>query len=185
MDLNIYQLKIELSGSKPKIWRRVLLPSNMEFEDLHYVIQMVMGWENGHLHQFRKDKLRYQLLDEEDEFLDNGETIDYSEMPISDLLIKEKDKIIYDYDFGDSWEHDVCLEKILAYDTSKKYPFCIKGKNACPPEDCGGIWGYYRILDVLKDPKHEDYSDYSEWYGDIDPEYFDVDDVNQELWEIV
>ena len=187
MDNNIYPIKIELRGSKPKIWRRVLVPSNMGLEELHYIIQIVMGWENAHLHQFTKDGAFY-LPEEEVE--DAGSfsmrnIVDYTDVLISSVLVNAKDKMVYEYDFGDSWKHDVKLEKILPYDLSKKYPACVKGKNACPPEDCGGIWGYYALLEVLKDSKHEEYKEYSEWYEDLDSELFDVDMINKKLWRIV
>lgn len=187
MNNNIYQIKIELKGSKPKIWRRVLMPSNTGLEDLHYIIQYVMGWENAHLHQFTKDRLCY-LPEEEVEGAGSfsmRNNVDYTDVLISTVLVNAKDKIVYEYDFGDSWEHDVKLEKILPYDSSKQYPVCVKGKNACPPEDCGGIWGYYALLDILNNPNHEDHKGYSEWYEDIDPGFFDVDMINKKLWRIV
>ena len=183
MNNDIYQIKIELKHSKPKIWRRVLVPSNMGLEDLHYIIQKVMGWENCHLHQFMKNNTCY-LPEEEAE--DAGpfsrrKIVDYTDVLISTVFENVKDKIEYEYDFGDSWEHHVTLEKILPYDSSKQYPICIKGKNACPPEDCGGIWGYYNVLETLNDPKHENYEDYKYWYGNIDTEKFDLDEINARL----
>jgi hypothetical protein len=111
--------------------------------------------------------------------LDN---VDYKNMKISYLLKKEKDKIVYEYDFGDGWEHDVLLEKILPADEKLKSPVCLAGKMACPPEDCGGVWGYADLLEILKNPKHEEYDSYMDWLGgEFDPEHFDKEAVNKIL----
>ena len=110
------------------------------------------------------------------------DNVDYKKMKISDLLKKEKEKIVYEFDFGDGWEHDVLLEKILPGDEKFKFPICLAGKMACPPEDCGGVWGYADLLEILKNPKHEEYDSYMEWLGgEFDPEYFDKDEVNKML----
>jgi hypothetical protein len=112
----------------------------------------------------------------------NINNIDYKKIKISDLLKKEKDKIVYEYDFGDGWEHDVLLEKILPGDEKLKFPVCLEGKMACPPEDCGGVWGYSDLLEILKQPKHEEYDSYIEWLGgEFDPEHFDKEAVNRIL----
>jgi hypothetical protein len=183
MHQQIYQIKITLKGSKPPIWRRVLLPSETSLSDLHYTIQIVMGWENAHLHQFIKDRTFYAEKMEEDDFWDMGNNVDYTGMKISDLLKKEKDKMVYEYDFGDGWEHDVVLEKILPADEKIKHPVCIKGKMNCPPEDCGGIWGYYELLNILNNPKHPQHKELFEWMGEekFDPEYFNLEKVNKYL----
>jgi len=98
------------------------------------------------------------------------------------LLKKEKDSLIYEYDFGDSWEHKIILEKILPYDASLKVPSCIKGKRACPPEDCGGIWGYQNLVEIIKDPSHPEHEEMLEWLGgEFDPEYFDMNETNRML----
>jgi len=181
----IYQIQIALKGSKPKIWRRVLVPSDTSLVDLHYIIQIAMGWENAHLHQFIKGRTYYAEKMEDDDFWDMGNNVDYSDMKVSDLLKKEKDKMVYEYDFGDGWEHNVVLEKILPADKDMEYPVCIKGKMNCPPEDCGGIWGYYELLEILNDPKHPDHKQMFEWMGEeeFDPEYFDLKEVNDHLHE--
>jgi hypothetical protein len=111
--------------------------------------------------------------------LDN---VDYKNMKISYLLKKEKDKIVYEYDFGDGWEHDVLLEKILPADEKFKSPVCLAGKMACPPEDCGGVWGYADLIEILKNPKHEEYDSYMDWLGgEFDPGHFDKEAVNKIL----
>ncbi len=179
----VYQIQIALNGSNPKIWRRVLVPSDMLLSDLHKVIQTVMGWTNSHLHQFIKDKTFYLLKRDDNDFWGEMNDIDYSDIKISDLLKKEKDKMVYEYDFGDSWEHNIILEKINTADENETLPICLTGKNSCPPEDCGGILGYENMLEILKDPDHEDHEDYVEWLGEAehDPSYFDKDLINKML----
>ncbi|HDJ33549.1 MAG TPA: plasmid pRiA4b ORF-3 family protein [Bacteroidetes bacterium] len=184
MSAKIYQIQIALKGIKPKIWRRLLVPSDLLLSDFHKVIQTSMGWTNSHLHQFIKDNTFYSARMQDDDFWDEMDNVDYKNMKLSDLLKKEKEKMVYEYDFGDGWEHDIILEKILPVDKNTKYPVCLAGKMSCPPEDCGGVWGYADMLEILKDPDHEEYETYVEWLGgEFDPEYFDKDLVNQLLME--
>lgn len=179
-----YQVKITLQDSKPSIWRRVLIPSDLSLPDFHKVIQTTMGWTNSHLHHFAKNRTYYSP-DMEDESLwdeEDDDDLDYSKFKISDLLKKTKDKMKYEYDFGDGWEHVVVLEKIEDERMDIKDVTCLAGENNCPPEDCGGIWGYYNLLEILKDPEHEEYEEYSDWLGDeFDPTYFDIEEVNDML----
>lgn len=178
----IYQVQIALKGFKPKVWRRLLIPSNLLLSDFHKIIQTSMGWTNSHLHQFIKNRTFYTEKVQDDDFWDEMNNVDYENIKISDLLKKEKDKIIYEYDFGDCWEHDIILEKILPLDANTKYPLCLTGKMNCPPEDCGGIWGYSDMLEILQKPDHEEYESYIEWLGEkFDPEYFNKDEVNELL----
>jgi hypothetical protein len=119
---------------------------------------------------------------EDNEFWDVSTNFDYQKIALSELLYKEKDRMAYEYDFGDSWEHEVVLEKILPISKGPFYPVCIKGKGACPPEDCGGVWGYADMLEILKQPDHEEYQSYIDWIEeDFDPDYFSLDEVNEEL----
>jgi len=180
MTKKIYQIKIALKESKPKIWRRLLVPSDLLLSHFHEVIQVAMGWTNSHLHQFIKNKTFYTEKMIGDDLWDEMGNVDYSGMKISDLLKKEKDKIIYEYDFGDSWKHDITLEKIEESEINDYRPICLTGKNNCPPEDCGGIWGYNDMLEILKQPDHEEYEEYVEWLGEeYDPEYFDKNEINK------
>jgi hypothetical protein len=180
MTKTTYQIQIALKGSKPKIWRRVLIPSDMLLSDFHYVIQVVMGWTNSHLHEFIHHGISY--TEPHDEMLDDLDAVDYTEIRTSDLLEKEKDTFIYEYDFGDSWEHQIVLEKVLPATGDTQLPVCLEGKMNCPPEDCGGVWGYAELVEILKQPEHEEYESYIEWLdGEFDPEYFDKDAVNQAL----
>jgi hypothetical protein len=177
---SIYQIKISLIGVKPPIWRTVLVPSNLGLAAFHEVIQHTMGWENYHLHQFVVNNIFYGIPD--DDF--GMEIEDETKYKISHLLKKEKDTITYEYDFGDSWEHKILLEKILPYDSKTALPVCIKGKRACPPEDCGGIWGYEELLETISDAKHPEHESMLEWLGgEFDPEEFDLEQINKDLAE--
>ncbi len=183
---SIYQIKISLKRSEPKIWRKILIPSDLLLEDFHKIIQTTMGWENSHLHQFIKNNFFYLAPHDDDDMWDEMDSLDYKKekIKVSKLLIAEKDKITYEYDFGDGWEHEITLDKILPFDNKIKYPICIGGKMKCPPENCGGVWGYSHLLYVLKQPKHPEYKDFKEWYGkDFDPEYFDKKEINDFLAE--
>lgn len=180
--MRIFQIQIALKGFRPKIWRRILVPENVLLPDFHKIIQTTMGWTNSHLHHFVKGRSYYVHKTEDDVFVGNNSDIDYAKIKISDLLSFEKDKIIYEYDFGDDWEHDIVLEKILPYDNKLVYPICVKGKMNCPPEDCGGVLRYAYMLEVIKDPEHEDYEELRDWLGEeFDPEFFDIDTVNELL----
>ena len=177
---NIYQIKISLSGAKPPIWRTVLVPSNLKLAAFHDVIQVAMGWTDSHLHQFVANNVFYGIPD--DDF--GMEMEDESKYKLSHLFKKEKDTIIYEYDFGDSWEHKLLLEKILPDDGKTALPVCIKGKRACPPEDCGGIWGYEELLETILDTNHPEHADMLEWLGEeFDPEEFDLEQINKDLAE--
>jgi len=172
MTKEIYQIQICLKRYKPKIWRRILVPPELLLPDLHRIIQTTMGWTNSHLHQFVKDETFYQERTDDNEFWDEQKDVDYRNTKISELLKHEKEQIIYEYDFGDGWDHDIILEKTLPFDDKTEYPVCLVGKLNCPPEDCGGPWGYSNMLEILKQPDHEEYE-----------LYFNKDEVNDILKE--
>lgn len=175
-----YQLKITLLGSEPSIWRQILVPSNIELIVLHDVIQVTMGWFDSHLHMFIKDKILF--VDEPDEYF-NAEAHDELDYTLHQLLKKTNDAIVYEYDFGDGWQHKIQLEKILPYDPKKKLPTCLDGARACPLEDSGGIASYQHILEVINQPNHPEYEDIIEWYADeltsLKPDIFNKDSVNK------
>ncbi len=178
---SVYQLKISLKYAKPAIWRRLLVSSNIELEALHGVIQATFDWTDSHLYQFVDGRTFYQPEAEDDEF-PSMKMVDTAGVHLSDLLRTKKDKIVYEYDFGDSWEHEVLLEKVLPADPNQALPLCVSGKRACPPDDCGGISGYYQMLETLADPDSEEAEELLEWLdGPIDPEAFDLDKVNTRL----
>lgn len=182
MAVQIYQLKIELKYITPKIWRRILVYDDVMLSDFHKIIQSSMGWENAHLHKFVKNNRTYIMPDEE--FNTGSRCIDYRVVTLNDLLKKENDLLEYEYDFGDSWKHDIILEKILPHDKMKYYPVCIDGERNCPPEDCGGFPGYKHLLSVISDPSNEEYEFMKEWVGEeYDPEYFDPELICEILEE--
>nr|VFJ86440.1 MAG: pRiA4b ORF-3-like protein [Candidatus Kentron sp. H]VFJ88317.1 MAG: pRiA4b ORF-3-like protein [Candidatus Kentron sp. H]VFJ95545.1 MAG: pRiA4b ORF-3-like protein [Candidatus Kentron sp. H] len=175
-----YQLKIGLKGSKPPIWRRILVVSTVRLSELHSIIQIVMGWKNRHLHQFVLGGERYGGAPDPDFGLEG--MLDGSQYRLDQLLSQEKVSMIYEYDFGDGWEHKITLEKTLPFDPKATLPVCIKAKGACPPEDIGGMGGYYEFLEALNDPAHPEHEDYKEWVGvDFDPDAHDRDAVNRRL----
>jgi hypothetical protein len=178
----IYKLKITLKYIKPPIWRRILVKSNILLHDLHKIIQTTMGWTNSHLHQFAHNRNFYSSPDF-NEFDELG-LIDYSKIRLNKLLTTEKHQMIYEYDFGDGWEHAIVLEKILSIDPDVKYPLCLDGKRNCPPEDCGGPGGYEKLLNTIKNPEDEEYESMIEWLGKgFDPEEFDKGEINEMLKE--
>lgn len=177
----IYQLKVTLRGSRPPIWRRVLVPGKFSLHKLHQVVQLVMGWTDSHLHQFIIDGQYYSIPSPED-----FEPVrDERRHSLSQIATREKRKFFYEYDFGDSWEHVIVVEKILSPESGFKYPACIKGKRACPPEDVGGLWGYGTFLEAIGDPHHEEHDSYLEWVGgDFDPEACNIGEINQALAQV-
>jgi hypothetical protein len=180
----IFQLKVALKDSDPLIWRRTLVPSDLTLEKLHKVLQTAMGWTNSHLHQFIKEDMYYSIRMADDMDWDDAMNVDYRkpQLKVSDLLKEEGDAMVYEYDFGDGWEHDVVLERVLEEQMEKAYPVCVAGRMHCPPEDCGGIGGYAQLLSIIRDPKHPEREDYLEWLGgEFDPESFDRDTVNVRL----
>jgi len=137
-----------------------------------------MGWFNCHLHQFVVDGEYYSIPSPED----FEPVIDERRFTLEKIAPSVKRKFIYEYDFGDSWEHEVVVEKIISPEVSEKYPQCIQGKGACPPEDVGGVWGYESFLEAIEDPKHEEHDSYLEWVGGaFDPKAFDLYGTNQAL----
>ncbi|MBK1720295.1 plasmid pRiA4b ORF-3 family protein [Thiocystis violacea] len=177
----IYQLKIGLVGAKPPIWRRLLILDATPLPVVHRAIQVAMGWTDSHLHQFMMGGEYFGIPDPEFGF---EEILDENRYQLAQLLRAEKDSMIYEYDFGDGWRHKITLEKVLPLDPDAVLPRCLKGKGACPPEDVGGIWGYYGFLEALADKNHPEHENYLEWIGgDFDPDSFDIDQVNALLFE--
>lgn len=176
----IYQLKILLVDSEPEIFRQVLVASDTRLDLLHQIIQNAMGWTDTHLHEFRIKGVSYADQDPEME-MDDSE--DEGAVSLQEVAPRVRSVIQYCYDFGDDWEHKITVEKIFEDDERYNgYPICIEGRYASPPEDSGGIYGYYENLEVLKDPNREEYDDVLEWMGDdFDPDEFDIEEVNRLL----
>lgn len=189
----VFQLKIVLENSKPPIWRRVLVPSELTLWELHHVIQRAMGWHNEHLYQFvvgtRQEGLRYYgdtVAFEMDLWLQaQGEFMDDGKVRLDHLLVDEKDWIRYIYDMGDSWQHRITLETIQVKPLQQaRIPRCIGGRRACPPEDSGGMPGYERALMIQADPAHPEHGDIMEWLeGPIDPAAFDCEAADAAVQE--
>lgn len=180
---NIYQIKVTLLGTKPPIWRRLLVPASMTLAKLHDVLQTAMGWAGGHMHEFRTADRHFGIPDPEDRSM-GMQVENERSIRLSSVLRRAGAKLIYTYDFGDNWEHSVVLEKLLPAQLSLdlEYPICIDGKLACPPDDCGGIPGYYELIEALADPEHDRHEEISEWISDgFDPQAFSVENVNRML----
>lgn len=172
----IYQIKITLRDSKPPIWRRVELPAAITLSQLHQVIQAAMGWYDSHLHQFVVGEDYYGVPDPED----FREVRDERRVKFNQILTEPKQKLVYEYDFGDNWQHIVLLEKIVSPEPGVTYPRCTAGKRACPPEDVGGVWGYDSFLEAIRDPANPEHEEMLDWVGgEFDPEEFDLDEVNR------
>jgi hypothetical protein len=174
----VYQLKITLDHSKPPIWRRVLVPGAYTLGDLHRIIQIVMDWLGYHLHEFTIAGVRYGDPDDA-EWEEVESEYDYR---LDEVITAPKMRFRYLYDFGDSWDHRILVERIVPPEPGVEYPVCTKGALAAPPDDVGGIWGYYALLEALEDPEaHPDLGDRREWLGEFDPEAFDLEAINRRL----
>ena len=176
MTKKIYQLKVTLRGIRPPIWRRLEVQGDTTLGRLHDILQIAMGWTDSHMHQFVGEGRRYGVADPDLEL----DLEDEDKTRLDQVLRKPKDQTVYAYDFGDGWRHDVVVEKVLpAVSGSGPYPVLTGGRRACPPEDCGGVTGYYRLLGVLADPNHPEHEELLEWSGgEYDPEKFDAQEFN-------
>lgn len=173
----LYQFKITLLEIAPPIWRRIQV-QDCTLDRLHEHIQAAMGWTNSHLHQFEINELRYG----DPELLDDFECIDSTTVFLSTVLPNSHFKFRYEYDFGDGWDHEILFEGEVPVEKGKKYPICLEGERACPPEDCGGVWGYQDFLAAIADPKHEEHDSYLEWCGgSFSPEEFDPKEATRRM----
>ena len=197
--MKAYKIKIELTGSKPLIWRRVLVPEEITFERLHDVIQFAMGWGNDHLYDFNLKEEKLRITSDEEvvkefeyyskiKLTEKNDPNGYirkrleikpklsSKVKIDKYLIKEKN-IEYVYDFGDYWKHNITLEEIIE-DYEYAYPMCIEGEGACPPEDVGGIYGYAEFLEIIKDEAHPQHEELKQWAEEVGYEDFNMEETN-------
>jgi hypothetical protein len=180
----VYQLRIVLREISPPIFRILQIKGNATLGKLHDYIQGVMGWEDCHMHEFKIKGQRYRSYEQIYVEIDEPDMHDERECRIKKLL-QEGDAFVYLYDYGDCWEHEITVEKIIPPEEGVHYPICNYGERACPPEDCGGEIGYEELLEILNDPEHEEHEHYSEWAGeDFDPEKFDLKSTNQLLSNI-
>ena len=175
--MKVYQLHIQLNNIYPAIWRRIVIPSYVRLDDLHRILQTVFGWANSHLHQFDTGSEAYAPLEFEIEDTKNSRKVQ-----VEEILKHEGSTIQYEYDFGDGWVHTLALEKIFQFDGEVFVSQCIAGERSGPPEDCGGVFGFQQMLEILKNPKHEKYLEYKAWVGrNFNPEKFDLNKVNKLL----
>ena len=178
MNERLYLLKISLLDIEPEIWRRVVVPAGITLDRLHDVIQIVMGWTDTHIHEFIIGKKRYIEFPESEE-----DGLVCGRYRLGDLVKQKGRTFAYLYDFGDGWEHELTIEESRYFDPEFRSDIaCLDGARSCPPEDVGGVPGYYEFCKALKDPNHEEHESLVEWAGgNYDSERFDVDEVNWEL----
>ncbi len=172
----MYQLKITINGITPPIWRRLLVSENITLYKLHHIIQETFGWTNSHLYFF--GDIDSKIGDPG--LWDDKETTPDNLVKIRDVLVKENPTLIYTYDMGEDWVHTIELEQV--HPTMKTQRKCIGGERRCPPEDCGGIRGYYQLLEILKKPGTKEYKEFEVWLdGKTDPEFIDIRMINAHL----
>jgi hypothetical protein len=172
---DVFEMRITLLDIEPAIWRRVRVPASASLAALHEVLQIAFGWKNSHLHDFLINDIRFSMADVEDELF----SVDERAAPLG-AVARAGGRLIYLYDFGDDWEHEVTVERVMA--EGDESFVCVDGARACPPEDCGGASGYARLLEVLANPNDEEHAEMRKWVGrGFDPEKFDVTAVNKKL----
>ena len=180
---NVLQIKVALLDFKPTIFRTFMIAADSNFLELHTAIQETMGWDTSHLFAFRKgNDLTIGIPNEDNE--DFGiYALDLRTTKLADYLHSPKNTITYEYDFGDGWEHKVEVQKVFEQVALPQLPFCIKGTNACPLEDCGGTWGYQNLIEISQNKKHPEYKEMNNFYDfkNLKPWDFDIDSVNENL----
>ncbi len=178
MNERLYLLRIQLLDIEPAIWRRFVVPASITLDRLHDVIQIVMGWTDSHLHEFTIGNKRYTEYPESKE-----DGLVCGRYRLGDLIKQKGRTFSYLYDFGDSWEHELVFEESRYVSSGLRTELaCLGGERACPPEDVGGVPGYFEFCKALQDPSHEEHESYMEWSGgDFDSERFDTESVNWEL----
>ena len=179
---NLLQLRIELRHTNPLVWRTVVVPDTITLVKLHAVIQAAMGWYGGHLHEFEIAGQRYGMIDPE--WDTDPELIDESRKRLLKVLGAHR-HFDYLYDFGDAWWHWVTLQARMPMTKPQHYAFCVAGENACPPEDVGGLPGYYEFIEAVTNRNHEEHEAMIEWCGGtFDLSRFDIDSTNTRLKQV-
>ena len=176
-----YQIRVVLLRTAPPIWRRFVVPSSVTLHRLHLILQDVMGWTNSHLYRFQVGEQEYGEPDPDNEF--NELNFKNSRRTkLGELVTEKGSAFLYEYDFGDGWDHVLSVEEILERKPGMRYAACLAGERACPPEDCGGSYGYAELLEIIKDSNHEDHQDMMTWLGGgFEPNRFDIEIVNLKL----
>lgn len=173
----LYEIRVQLRDIKPPIWRILRVRPQTSLSRLHKILQRAMGWTNSHLHLFEIDGKPYGEADFEWDF----EVRDYRGMRLDEIFAEGRTSLLYEYDLGDSWRHDITLLGMVEGEEGEKIA-CVAGARDCPPEDCGGVTGYYHLLEALADPEHEDHDMLLEWVGGkFDPEAFGVEAIDRAL----
>ncbi len=180
----VFQLKVTLLNTKPPVWRRILVDGSATLDQVHEAIQAAFGWWNYHLHEFEVGRTRYAAPDPDSDW-DFGPPAHDETRTRLDKVAKVGSSFRYTYDFGDGWEHKIDVEQVLDAATTAA-PACTGGRRACPPEDCGGPWGYRELLEILADPSHPEHRERVEWVegfaqGPFDPDAFDPADFDDNL----
>jgi hypothetical protein len=178
----IYQIRIALQEIQPSIWRRIQVGEDITLAQLHTILQIVMNWEDYHLHEFTIGRRVYSVPDPDDDMYER-KVIDERQVRLCDVVPRVGTQFLYLYDFGDSWHHELLLEAIVMPDPKLQYPRCIAGERRTPPEDVGGIPGYEDYLEAITDPDHVEHENMLRWRGPFDPEAFSADEVNSRLWK--
>lgn len=185
----VFELKITLRGIRPPIWRRIRVGGHHTLAEFHEILQEVIGWTSTHLHQFEIAGRYFVPMSVEDEELDiEG---DESAITLAEALRLAGKNFRYDYDFGDGWEHTIQVEKVLPAEVQPPVPVCLAGARRCPPEDCGGPYGYQELLEALRDPSNPQHTEMREWVTDLygsearfNPEAFSIETVNESLQQL-
>ncbi len=176
----VHRLEVTLRSVKPPVWRRIEVDSDTALDELSDLVEAAMGWLGGHLHAFEVDGVVYERADPEEGL--SRRARDESEHQLGDVLAETGAKMRWDYDFGDGWQHDVVVEAIEPADPDAAYPRCVGGSRACPPEDCGGPWGYEELLEAIGDTGHRRHRELTEWLPpDWDPADFDPHEATQDM----
>ncbi|MCQ2452451.1 MAG: plasmid pRiA4b ORF-3 family protein [Oscillospiraceae bacterium] len=177
--MKAYQLKITIKDSHPPIWRRVMVPAGISFNQLALILNETMGWSGGHMNCFEFASLGVEFMDLEETFEDDFSVFQDASAEIIDTYVEQVKSFTYTYDFGDDWRHQVAVEQILT-DYPLNYPQVVKYKGDVLYEDCGGIYGMYELLDILKNKKHPQYGPMAAFAEDA-VRYFDMEAVNEDL----
>jgi hypothetical protein len=174
----IFEIEIVLEDVQPRVRRRVQVPGEVSVAVLHEVVQAVVGWTNSHLHEFEIDGRRYGIPDPD---WDDQNVVDEAKGKLF-RLVRQGDRFSYLYDFGDNWTHQLTVENIVSPEPGVRYPRCVAGQGACPPEDVGGPWSYEEFQSVLADPSHPEHDERLEWAGGpFDPHRFNPDEADRAL----
>ena len=174
--VEVYVVKVTLLGTSPPVWRRILVPRDITLQHLHRTLQTVMGWTNSHLHQFVVQRQR--ISDPRSRV--GTKVANENRTRLGELIWTVGARLLYEYDFGDGWQHELLLEEVLLGDETFQQT-CVAGKRCCPPEDCGGPQGFAELLQALQDANHPSHEEACEWLGDYVPESFSAEEINRRL----